>query len=141
MLYDYIINYFYPNFGGFLGLLFVMWIVITATSLISRGYAKKNNLPRTKTIYAIHTLFFTTFIVMFLIPDRNFVVYHFGDSREQLSQEQMDDINRKLDEHYEKSKDLFLACLDKGQKQPNSTVFNDTNEVIKTCYDVGRFKF
>lgn len=140
MLYDYIINYFYPNFGGFLGLLFAMWIAFTAVSLISRFNAKKNNQPRTKTVYFIHSVFVIAFFVLFLIPDRNFVIYHFGDSRE-LTEKQKEDINHELDKHYEKSKDLFLACLDKGQKQPNTTVFNDTNEVIKTCYDVGRFKF
>lgn len=140
MLYDYIINYFYPNFGGFLALISLMWIIFTAVSLIKRADAKRNKLPRTKAVYVIHAFFAVAFFTMVLIPDRKFIIYHYGDSRE-LSEKQKEAINQQLDKHYEKSKDLFLACLDKGQKQPHTTVFNDTNEVIKTCYDVGRFKF
>lgn len=75
-----------------------------------------------------------------LVPDLTYIKNYFGDPRV-ITKEQRTAIQTRLDAEYRKSNKLFLECLDKGQKQPNTTAFNDTNEVVKTCYEVARIKF
>lgn len=67
-----------------------------------------------------------------LSPSRDFIVYHYGDPREAIRKELKD----QFEKDRENRERRFLECLDKGQKQPHTTTFNDTNEVVKTCYDI-----
>lgn len=140
MFYDYIINYVYPNGTLFIVMCLVIWAIlhIIIGVLSANNIIDSNKTPLRQLIVFIFWII--VFIGLIFLPDRKFIVYHYGDGRE-LTYEQKQQVNADLERHFEKSKALFLECLEKGQKQPHTTVFNDTNEVVKTCYDAGKYSF
>lgn len=148
MLYDYLITQFYPN---------IIWIVFTSVVVValafgiyltakpSYGTHNQDDINKYHKKYAKYLIMFVFTHVclwsfLFWLPDVQYIKHYYGDVRE-LTPAQQEELNKRLEEHYDTSKQLFLACLDKGQKQPHTTTFNDTNEVVKTCYKVARVKF
>ncbi|HGW3983480.1 TPA: hypothetical protein ACNICG_002819 [Acinetobacter baumannii] len=149
MFYDYLITQFYPN---------IIWLVcisvlciIFAIAIYSVAAEASQNKVEFSKNWKNKFLFFVGFHALLLmfyfwIPDVEYVKYFYGDVRvttltpEQIAKQKAE-LQADYDRHYERSKQLLLDCLDKGQKQPHTTTFNDTNEVIKTCYDVAKYKF
>lgn len=155
MFYDYIVTQFYPSIPV---LVFINLTVITfALGFYFTGMPDKERwTPKDARVnyiktwkWKLYALLISQILMLsfyFWIPDVEYVKYFYGDVRvstltpEQIAKQKAE-IQADYDQHYERSKQLLLDCLDKGQKQPHTTVYNDTNEVIKTCYDVAKYKF
>lgn len=137
MLYDYILTQFYPSIVIYFSVSFLC--IVAAISIYSTVEKETRDVYRKRfKIFLCCNISFLIFL--FILPDKNYIKHYFGDVR-QLTTQQKVAINQHLERQYKKSEKLFIDCLDKGQKQPNTTVFNDTNEVVKTCYKVARYKF
>ena len=139
MFYDYFID----NWLQFHTAVAMVLLFVTFASLgvFIRNDVKKNchdYVPFSKWTYRFGFTF-AIMIFLYLIggPDKEWYTRHYGDPTQYLTAAQLDtlEIQRERSEH------LFFKCLDKGQKQPHTTTFNDTNEVVKTCYDVAKLKF
>ncbi|MFL9471196.1 hypothetical protein ACKERC_02760 [Acinetobacter baumannii] len=155
MFYDYIITQFYPNIP-FLVCINLVVIVLALVFYFAGMPDKERWTPKEarpdyikKWKWKLYAVLISQTLMLcfyFWIPDVNYVKYFYGDVRvttltpEQIAKQKAE-LQADYDRHYERSKQLLLDCLDKGQKQPHTTTFNDTNEVIKTCYDVAKYKF
>lgn len=145
MLYDYIVTQFYPNIIV-LGT-FSLMVVVVCCALYSLGSTdardkdefKKKWKTKTIVVVSIHCFLLAFY---FWIPDVNYVKHFYGEVRvKELTSQQKAELQAQYDKHYTRSEELFVKCLVNGQKQPHTTTFNDTNEVVKTCYKVAQYKF
>lgn len=151
MLYDYLITQFCPNLNSLVWLHILasvvaivvyavrrMWIGDFGTKEETQQFTKKWG--KKLSIFLGFQLFALLFY--FWIPDVEYVKHFYGDVRVvEITPQQKAELQAQYDKHYEQSKQLLLDCLEKGQKQPHTTAFNDTNEVVKTCYNVAKYKF
>jgi hypothetical protein len=155
MFYDYIITQFYPSIPTLVcfhiaAMCLAMFLYFSNRPDNGQRYSEELKLKyigkwRWKLIlFLVSQGLMLSFY--FWLPDENYIKYFYGDVRvhtltpEQIAKQKAE-LQADYDRHYERSKQLLLDCLDKGQKQPHTTAFNDTNEVIKTCYDVAKYKF
>lgn len=139
MFYDYLIGN-WLEFHTTVALILLFCVMVSVVT-IAINAVKKNNSehePIPKWIYRVG-FSFAFLLLMYLVggPERDWYIRHYGDPTSNLTDTQI----ANLEYQYQRSELLFYSCLEKGQKQPNSTVFNDTNEVIKTCYDIAKLKF
>lgn len=145
MFYDYIITQFYPSIPW----LVFIHICICIVSFFVYIFSYQDSRDKVAFIKKWKWRFITFFGIQvfmlcfyFWIPDAEYVKYFYGDVRVvEITPQQKAELQAQYDKHYERSKQLLLDCLEKGQKQPHTTTFNDTNEVIKTCYNVAKYKF
>lgn len=151
MFYDYIITQFYPNvpylvcihLGALIASLAFYFIRKDWLNHFGEGDEYINFVNRWGDKVGLIAAFQVfALIFYFWIPDVEYVKYFYGDVRVvEITPQQKAELQAEYDKHYERSKQLLLDCLDKGQKQPHTTTFNDTNEVVQTCYDVAKYKF
>lgn len=136
MFYDYLIND-----GGWnifklvlcvLGVIPVILAIISFTRFTDNYISDTDKIVYKKQIILYSAIFFTWYSVWWLLPSREFIVYHNGDPRIELYKQ----VAEQQAVQREERKKSFLECLDKGQKQPHTTTFNDTNEVVQTCFDI-----
>lgn len=147
MLYDYLLTQFYPKIGGFVLLSLIMITVViwlffmcmpegTYKPTQRKEYIDKYKKPAITVVCCqVMWLAFLAFI-----PDANYIKHFYGGVRE-ITPQQREIINQQLVTKHKQSQELFLKCLEKGQKQPQQVKYNDTNEVVKTCYKVAQYKF
>lgn len=145
MLYDYIITQFYPSIIGLAG--FSAIAIIVCVAAYSIGITDSNDKDGFKSKWKTKFTIFVSvhcFLLAFYfwLPDVNYVKHFYGEVRvHELTAQQKAELQAQYDKHYARSEDLFIKCLINGQKQPHTTTFNDTNEVVKTCYKVAQYKF
>lgn len=151
MLYDYIITQFYPMVPWlwFINLIIIMASIGIYFIAMPRSYSW--NKPEDKESYIkkwksklIILCGTQVFIILFYLwlPDVEYVKHFYGEVRvKELTAQQKAELQAQYDKHYTRSERLFIECLKNGQKQPHTTTFNDTNEVVKTCYKVAQYKF
>lgn len=149
MLYDYIITQYYPMIffyfcisAGVIGLASSLYFAGIPNPHTRYGADERREYFKKWRTKYLTVLVANTLHCAFLVwlPDVEYVKYYFGDVRT-LTTEQQRSLQAQYDKHYEKSRQLLIDCLEKGQKQPHTTTFNDTNEVVKTCYNVAKYKF
>lgn len=145
MFYDYIVTQFYPSIPFLVALQIVVCIVVIVFYIWNIQFSKDIEafVAKWKSRLIIFLSVQGLILGIFhFLPDVEYVKYFYGEVRvQELTAQQKAELQAQYDKHYERSKQLLLDCLDKGQKQPQTTVYNDTNEVIKTCYDVAKYKF
>lgn len=151
MFYDYIITQFYPSIPYLVLLHIITFIAVLGIYFLRKDwledFGKGNQYNQFVKKWGNKVSLIASFqafalIFYFWIPDVEYVKYFYGDVRVvEITPQQKAELQAQYDKHYEQSKQLLLDCLDKGQKQPHTTVYNDTNEVVKTCYDVAKYKF
>lgn len=139
MFYDYLIdNWLQFHTAVAMVLLFVTF---ASVGMYIRNDVKRGchgYVPFPKWSYRLgFTMAITIFLYLIGGPEKDWYTRHYGDPTKNLTVAQLD----ALENQRQYSESLFFSCLDKGQKQPHSTVFNDTNEVVKTCYDIAKLKF
>lgn len=147
MLYDYLLTQFYPKIGGFVLLSIITLIAVGVLYFLNMpddGYKpkqRKEYIDKYKkpviTILCSQVLWLS---FLAFIPDANYVKHFYGNVRE-ITPQQRISINKQIEIKHKQSQELFLQCLEKGQKQPQQVKYNDTNEVVKTCYKVAQYKF
>ena len=140
MFYDYLLTQIYPTFEGIIIITFLL-LAISSTfywTLVDDEKPRKKYVVFAYWVYVCLTLL--VWATIYLAPDQEYLEHYFGPVRP-VTIEQREMLQSEYDEHFNRSKQLLLDCLDKGQKQPHTTTFNDTNEVVQTCYDVARYKF
>lgn len=134
MLYDYLIS----NWININCSIFIVMLLAAIVGVMHKVSAETASVPYKRWItwggisLALVLLFF-----LFLFPNKEWFIRHYGDPTTHLTDAQA----ANLEQQYRRSELLFYSCLERGQKQPNSAVFNDTNEVVKTCYNVAKLKF
>lgn len=134
MLYDYLIGNWMEVH---LSLVIMMIITALAAILHNLTAGTADGLYKKWITYGGLSLALVILFFLILSPNKEWVIRHYGDPTKNLTDEQV----ASLENQYKHSERLFLSCLEKGQKQPHSTTFNDTNEVVKTCYDIAKLKF
>ena len=132
MLYDYLIGNW-----TVVHLSLVIMMIIIAIGAILHGLTTEEELYKKWITHGGLSLALVILFFLILSPNKEWVIRHYGDPTKNLTDEQV----ASLENQYRHSERLFLTCLEKGQKQPHSTTFNDTNEVVKTCYDIAKLKF
>lgn len=151
MLYDYLITQFYPNIPWltFFNLVAIVASIVFYFSMRPDPGPWDPQEPKIsfdkkwrKRLFAFIGPQILALLFYFWIPDVAYVKHFYGDVRVvEITPQQKAELQAQYDKHYEQSKQLLLDCLEKGQKQPHTTTFNDTNEVVKTCYNVAKYKF
>lgn len=146
MLYDYLLTQFYPKIP-FLVLMHLL-VVFVVVAFYSHGTIglNKDEKEAYKNKWLRKVIFITISQCSFLmfyawIPDEEYVKNYYGEARlgqDEARKQAMLEQARYYQEKKEKANEIFLACLEKGQKQPHTTTFNDTNEVVKSCLKVSQ---
>lgn len=156
MFYDYVITQFYPKIGYLIALHIIAIVVSFLVYKWNADFVKDQAAYIKKWRFRLVMFLLSQFAMLSFyawLPDVEYVKHFYGEVRvvkltpEQIAQQEAElqaetlRLQAENDRRFEQSKQLLLDCLEKGQKQPHTTTFNDTNEVVKTCYKVSKQQF